>query len=101
MGLREGEEGSPRWMDSTFSLLHLAGLDCKLHQRPGHASRAGDGPSTKMALQTALLGLFGFLVSVHLLVVLDGLHLLLAPSPLSLPQLICIAAAPASSPGPP
>ncbi|XP_042112802.1 liprin-alpha-4 isoform X7 [Ovis aries] len=67
------------------------GLDHTLHRRPGCSTKGWGGPSKERALQTSLLGLFGLLVSVCLLVALDGLRLLLAtpPSPpFSLPRLI-------------
>lgn len=90
VGLRQGEEGSRRYMDSAFCFLHLTGLDRSLHRRPGCRTKGWGGPSKERALQTSLLGLLGLLVSVRLLVALDGLRLLLASPlpPFSLPRLI-------------
>ncbi|XP_070623802.1 liprin-alpha-4 isoform X7 [Bos indicus] len=66
------------------------GLDRSLHRRPGCRTKGWGGPSKERALQTFLLGLFGLLVSVRVLVALDGLRLLLASPlpPFSLPRLI-------------
>ena len=61
VGLRQGEEGSWRWMDSAFRLLHLTGLDCTLHRRPGRSTKGWGGPSKERELQTSCLG---YLVSV-------------------------------------